>query len=129
MFLNRGSRSVDIVATKKDFISPQIISGVVKLIDFAAIVLISIGAYEVYLTEILNSYEDIGRYLITSASSALFFLIVFQWIGGYQFDRFSFLSWQLPRVVLVWFGPFSFLLTLAFTAKVSSTYSRGWAIS
>jgi Undecaprenyl-phosphate glucose phosphotransferase len=129
LFLNRGSRSVDIVATKKDFISPQIISGVVKLIDFAAIVLISIGAYEVYLTEILNSYEDIGRYLITSASSALFFLIVFQWIGGYQFDRFSFLSWQLPRVVLVWFGSFSFLLTLAFTAKVSSTYSRGWAIS
>jgi polysaccharide biosynthesis protein PslA len=115
---------------RKDFLlSPEIIAGIVKFLDFAAIMLVSALAYVIYQVAYLGDYQDIGRYLVTSASSALLFTIVYQWNGGYRFERLSRLSWQLPRVVLAWFGSCSILLMLAFIAKVSGTYSRAWAIS
>ncbi len=114
---------------RKDFASPEILSGAIKLIDFAAIVLISAGAYAIYLVGYLEDYDDIGRYLVSATSSALLFSIVYQRMGGYRFERLAQLSWQLPRVALAWFGSFSILLALAFVAKVSESYSRGWAIS
>jgi Undecaprenyl-phosphate glucose phosphotransferase len=114
---------------RKDFLTPEIISGAIKLIDFAAILLIAVAAYAVYLVAYLGDYEDIGRYLITAISSALAFSIVFRRLGGYRFENLSQLSWQLPRVALAWFGSFSILLALAFVAKISESYSRGWAIS
>jgi Undecaprenyl-phosphate glucose phosphotransferase len=77
----------------------------------------------------LGDNEYIGRYLITAASSALFFSIVYRRMGGYRFENLTQLNWQLPRVALAWFGSFSILLTLAFVAKITGSYSRGWAIS
>jgi len=119
---------------RKEFLSPEIISGVIKLIDFIAIMLIGAAAHMIYLAGYLenpnySSYEFIGRYLITSAFGAFLFLIIYQRMGGYNFDRLARLSWQLPRLALAWFGCFSILLILAFVAKVSETYSRGWTIS
>jgi Undecaprenyl-phosphate glucose phosphotransferase len=113
---------------RKDFFAPQIISDAIKVADFVAIVLIAAAAYVAYNLEYLNEDLDLGRYLITATSSALLFTIVYQWNGGYRFERLSSLSWQLPRTLLAWFGSFSFLLILAFAAKVSETYSRGWSI-
>jgi Undecaprenyl-phosphate glucose phosphotransferase len=113
---------------RKDFLTPDIIAGAIKLIDFAAIVLIAVAAYAVYLVAYLGSYDYIGRYLISAAASALLFSIVYRRMDGYRFDHLSQLSWQLPRVALAWFGSFSILLVLAFVAKITESYSRGWAI-
>jgi Undecaprenyl-phosphate glucose phosphotransferase len=57
------------------------------------------------------------------------FSIVYRRMDGYRFENLSQLSWQLPRVALTWFGSFSILLVLAFVAKITESYSRGWAIS
>ena len=114
---------------RKNTLSPEIISGAVKLIDFGGILLISTAAYAVYIVGNFQDYEHIGRYLIIATVSALLFSIIYQRMGGYRFDRLSQLSWQLPRIALAWFGSFSILLTLAFIAKVSEVYSRGWTIS
>jgi Undecaprenyl-phosphate glucose phosphotransferase len=112
---------------RKDFLSAKIISDAVRVADFAMIVLLAVLTYVIYDVGYLADYEDLGRYLITATSSALLFSIVYQWNGGYRFERLTFLSWQLPRILLAWFGTFSFLLILAFAAKISNTYSRGWA--
>jgi len=119
---------------RKEFFSSEIISGTIKLIDFTAIMLIGAAAYVVYLAGYLetsnySSYEYIGRYFITSASGAFLFLIIYQRMGGYRFELLARPNWQLPRATLAWFGSFSILLVLAFVAKISESYSRGWTIS
>jgi polysaccharide biosynthesis protein PslA len=114
---------------RKVVLSHEIISGAIRLIDVAAIMLIATAAYAVYLVWYLGDYEDIGRYLVSAGFSAFLFSIVYRRMDGYRFERLSHLNWQLSRVALAWFGSFSFLLSLAFVAKVSESYSRGWAIS
>jgi Undecaprenyl-phosphate glucose phosphotransferase len=112
---------------RNDFLSPEIVSSVVKTADFAVIVFTSFAAYVFYVEIYLADYHDLFRYVATSVLSAFLFVIIYQQIGSYRLAQLSLLSRQLSLVVLAWCGSIAILMVLAFITKASATYSRGWA--
>jgi polysaccharide biosynthesis protein PslA len=113
----------------KEWLAPKIISGLTKLFDFTSIVLVGAAAFIAYLVAYLESEGEFGRYVVTALVGAGVFTAILQRLGGYRFDRLSNVGWQISRVGIAWLGSISILLALAFTAKLSESYSRGWVIS
>ncbi|HLJ19911.1 MAG TPA: exopolysaccharide biosynthesis polyprenyl glycosylphosphotransferase, partial [Stellaceae bacterium] len=107
--------------------SPDVVSGVVQLLDVAAIVLSGLTALGIYLIAIKGESIDYERYWLAVALGALLFPFVNRKAGGYVLQRFTELTWQVGRVALVWAATLSMLTSLAFAAKVAEVYSRGWA--
>jgi Undecaprenyl-phosphate glucose phosphotransferase len=108
-------------------LSPEVVSGVVQLLDVAAISLSGLGALAIYIVAIRGETIDYQRYWLAVALAALLFPFMLRKVGGYVLQRFSHLTWQIGRVALVWASTLSMLTTLAFAAKVAEVYSRGWA--
>lgn len=108
-------------------VSPDVVSGVVQLLDVGAILLGGLGAFSVYLVGIRGEIVDYGRHWLAVALAAFLFPFIYRKAGGYVLRRFSRLTWQTGRIVLIWAGTLSVLTTLAFAAKVTSSYSRAWA--
>lgn len=108
-------------------ISPDVVAGIVQLLDVAAILLSGLGALVLYLVAIRGETIDYERYWLAVALGALLFPFVNRKAGGYVLQRFSQLTWQVGRVALVWAATLSMLTSLAFAAKVAEVYSRGWA--
>jgi Undecaprenyl-phosphate glucose phosphotransferase len=115
---------------RKDYLSPEIISGVIKILDLFAIVAMGAVANLVYEVAYLDiDYaEHFEQYMVTALLGAAFFVTIFQRLGGYRFDYLSRPQWQIPRVLLVWSGAAAILVVLAFIMKESGNYSRGWAV-
>lgn len=114
---------------RMELLSPKIISSLTKLLDVVLIALAGVAAFIAYLVTYLESQGDFGRYTLTALAGALLFAAILQRFGGYRFDRLSSIRWQASRVTIAWFGTIAFMVVIAFVAKISETYSRGWAIS
>ncbi|HVB81207.1 MAG TPA: undecaprenyl-phosphate glucose phosphotransferase [Candidatus Binataceae bacterium] len=114
---------------RKEWLAPEIVSGLTKLLDFVTIVLVGAIAFIAYLVAYLENDDNLGRYMVTALVGAVIFTAILERLDGYRFDRLSNIAWQVPRLAIAWFGSVSVLLVLAFVAKLSETYSRGWAIS
>ncbi|MGH6741603.1 MAG: hypothetical protein ACREDY_21685, partial [Bradyrhizobium sp.] len=108
-------------------VSPNVISGVMQLLDVAAIALSGMIALAVYIVAIRGETVEYERYWFAIALGALLFPFVNRKTGGYVLQRFSQLAWQVGRVALVWAATLSMLMSLAFATKLAEVYSRGWA--
>jgi Undecaprenyl-phosphate glucose phosphotransferase len=108
--------------------SAEVVTGVAKLSDFAAVLLAGMFASHIYLRAFINYVEGKDRYALTATIGAVLFVTGFQQMGGYRLQRLAQLHWQTTRVMLCWTGAVSILLALGFVAKVSASYSRGWAL-
>jgi polysaccharide biosynthesis protein PslA len=115
---------------RKDYLSPEIISGVTKMLDLIAIVAMGAVANGIYEVAILDfDYSlHLERYMVTAFLGAVVFIATIQRLGGYRFNYLSLLPWQISRVLPVWFGAAALLVVFAFLVKISDNYSRGWAI-
>jgi Undecaprenyl-phosphate glucose phosphotransferase len=109
-------------------LSPEIVAGMARVVDFCLVPIASGVAFALYLHATLYSAAVIERYFLTSLLAAALFVAGFQRIGGYALKQLSILHWQLTRVAAVWAIVMAVLLSLAFVGKVSDTYSRGWAL-
>lgn len=115
---------------RREWVAPEVVSGLTKLFDFLAITLAGIAAFASYLLGYLDADpSDWGRYVVTSLVGAAIFTTVLQRLDGYRFARLSSFAAQASRVAIAWSGSVFILLALAFVAKLSETYSRGWAIT
>jgi Undecaprenyl-phosphate glucose phosphotransferase len=110
-------------------ISPQVIAGIVKLLDFSIVLGASIGSLALYQIFPADFSADWEHYAYVGLMGAVLFVVGFQRSSGYDFKRLLQYRWQWQRAVIVWAGSLSILLLLGFIVKLSSLYSRGWALS
>lgn len=110
-------------------ISPEIVVGITKLIDFIIIPVAALAAFAIYIVGVLGNREHYDSYALASLIAAAAFVAGLNRIGAYDFNRLSLLRWQATRGFLVWGGTASLLLGVAFITKISSDYSRGWAVA
>ncbi len=109
-------------------VSPEIVAGVTKLIDFFLVLAAAAVSFCLYLLAIVDSRDEVDRYALTAVLGALLFVVGFQRIRGYEFKKLTQLRWQATRLCAVWGAAVAALLLFAFLAKVSDVYSRGWAL-
>ena len=107
-------------------LSPVLLAGLVRLIEFAATFLTGVGIYAVYVAP---SEGFDGWYTAPIAVGALLVVVIIQLTGGYSIGalRRGFIG--LGRMFLAWTAVFALLATVAFLAKLGDTYSRVWATS
>ncbi len=110
-------------------ISPEVISGLLKILDFSAITFTAFAAFSAYIRTFLGNDEPFDRYALISLISATLFVVGFDRVGGYAFKKLSSWRWQATRGLVIWGISVSSLLLLAFLTKVSSNYSRGWTLT
>jgi Undecaprenyl-phosphate glucose phosphotransferase len=130
--LHPGKRSprLDSGATfRPRTVSPEVISGASKLVDFCLVLAAGAASFAFYLVAVVNDPDGLNRYALSTLLAATLFVIGFQRAGGYRFKMLSNLRWQSTRIALIWGGAVSALLLLAFLTKISDTYSRGWVLS
>src|SRR6266478_1025693 len=108
--------------------SPKVIVGITKIVDFATVLLSAVLAFVIYIVFILND-ERAEPVALTAVLGSTLFVAGFHTLGGYSFKRLSAFRWQASRIALVWAGALAVLLMLAFIAKVSGSYSRGWSLA
>jgi Undecaprenyl-phosphate glucose phosphotransferase len=109
-------------------VSPEIVVGVTKLTDFTIVPVTAYVAYRLYIAGILASPEPFTSYGLASLIAAALFVTGLSRARAYEFGRLADLRWQGTRGFLVWIAAASLLLVLAYITKISSDYSRGWAI-
>jgi Undecaprenyl-phosphate glucose phosphotransferase len=110
-------------------LTPEIVVGIIKAIDFSLVLLAGTAAFAFYLGVALHSAEECERYILTSLFGATLFVAGIQYIGGYTVRQLPMLRWQLTRGAGMWAIVVAVLLFAAFVGKVSETYSRGWTLS
>ncbi|HUN47782.1 MAG TPA: hypothetical protein VMU85_14725, partial [Stellaceae bacterium] len=108
-------------------ISPEVLCGMVQVLDVLAIALGGLLASVIYLVAIRGDEAEYNRYWFAVVVAALIFAVAERKAGGYTLKRLTRLGWQLGRVAIIWGAAVSILSTMAFAAKVAETYSRGWA--
>jgi polysaccharide biosynthesis protein PslA len=110
-------------------ISSEIVIGVTKLIDFSIVLLAGYGAYQLYIIGFLALSDPFTSYGLASLIAAAAFVTGLNRVRAYEFSRLSSLRWQATRGFMVWAATASLLLGVAYITKISSDYSRGWAIA
>jgi Undecaprenyl-phosphate glucose phosphotransferase len=110
-------------------VAPEIVGGTVKVADFCLILMAAAAAFVGYLPGEIRNVVGVDRYGLTAVFGATLFVFGFQRIRGYELKRLGKMRWQATRVAVVWVAAVAALLLLAFVAKVSGTYSRGWSLS
>ncbi len=109
-------------------ISPEIVVGLIKLADFGIVLLAAISAFTFYNIGYLGEHTPYDNYALVSLIAAIFYVTAMDRVRLYEFARLSSFRWQAIRGFLVWGATASLLLLVAFITKISSDYSRGWAI-
>jgi Undecaprenyl-phosphate glucose phosphotransferase len=103
--------------------SPAIVSGVVRFIEFALVVLSGVVVHQSYLAE---TFLIDRHYLLATLGTAAVAIVVFQGLGVYSVAAFrSFFIYAL-RIVVGWSLVFLLLLTAVFFAKLGQEFSRVW---
>ena len=110
-------------------ISPEIVTGITKLVDFVVVVAAALGAFGLYIVGVLGDHDSYDSYALASLIAATIFVTGLNRIDAYDFRHLSSLRWQATRGFLVWGATASLLLGVAFVTKISSDFSRGWAIA
>jgi Undecaprenyl-phosphate glucose phosphotransferase len=110
-------------------ISPEIVAGIIKFFDFCIVPLAAWAAYEFYIVGVLALTDPFNAYALASLIAAATFITGMNRARAYDFSRLSSLGWQASRGLLVWAATASLLLGVAFITKISSDFSRGWAIA
>jgi Undecaprenyl-phosphate glucose phosphotransferase len=110
-------------------ISSEIVIGVMKLIDFSIVLLAGYSAYHVYIIGFLALNDPFTSYGLASLIAAAAFVTGLNRMRAYDFSRLSLFRWQATRGFMVWIATASLLLAVAYITKISSDYSRGWAIA
>ncbi len=119
------SERASLVASRfsADAISPSMISGVIRLFEFLAIVAIGVGVYfwHVYPVDgFMNSY------IFASIAGAILAMVFLQAADAYQIGALRTNITQIGKVFAAWTMVFALFALLAFFARVGIDYSRIW---
>ncbi len=104
-------------------ISPVLVTGFARLIEFAAILLAGVAVYVAYVVP----SEGVSRwYAAPLIAGSLLAVFLIQLVDGYSIVAFRRGALQLGRVFLAWTLVFALFAVVAFLAKVGNSYSRVW---
>lgn len=112
---------------KLSHISPTVLSGTIRVFEFAMVFVISLVIAAVYVPD-LKPQESV-LYVIASAMGGLFTIGTFQAFRLYRVSIFSNIPRQLPGLALAWVLVFGFLAATAFMFKLGPSFSRVWFLS
>ena len=107
-------------------ISPIVLAGIVRIGEFALIVLVGLLLYGLYLPPIEGLH---WRYLIASVAIATLSTLAFQIADIYQVQAFRGLEKQYMRMASAWSVVFLIAIGASFFAKAGEMYSRVWLSS
>ena len=107
-------------------LSPALLAGLVRLIEFAMTFIAGVGIYALYVAASEGFH---GWYLAPIAAGAALTVILIQSTGGYAIGALRRGFVGLGRVFLAWTAVFAMFAIVAFLAKIGDNYSRVWATS
>jgi Undecaprenyl-phosphate glucose phosphotransferase len=105
-------------------ISPVVLAGVVRLIEFAIIVIVGAAVYG-YAVYPIEGFDL--RYVVADMAVASAAIIAFQTFDIYTTAAFRTHVHQLSRLALAWTIVFLIAIAFAFFIKFEDTFSRSWA--
>ena len=108
-------------------ISPRVVAGLVRLIEFAAVAGLGLFIKHVYIGPMQAPGEL--YYLIAVVLAAAATSLVFQAADLYNIPAFHTLWWQSSRIWLGWTTAFALLVASLFFTKVGPEFSRVWLIA
>jgi len=125
------SRSTELNALAKqvaeqfaaDAVSPNLISGWLRLFEFFGILAIGMGLFAGYVLPEGNWH---GAYLIACTSGSFLTICFIQAVDGYQISTLRNLFSQTSKVVTGYSFSLIFLLLIAFFMKNTQEFSRAW---
>ncbi len=104
-------------------LSPIVLAGTVRLVEFAEIVLVGTAAYGVYLLP-NEGFEP--RYIAATFGVAVLSLLAFQIADIYQVQAFRGHEKQYMRLASAWSLVFLVVIGASFFAKAGEMFSRVW---
>ena len=108
-------------------VTAEVLAAALATADFVFIIAAASGACWVYFNLAGMAAPPRAHFFLTSLLAAVLFVATFERIGGYQLKRLRLLRWQLIHTLIIWCVTIAILLSVAYTAKTSDAYSRGWA--
>jgi exopolysaccharide biosynthesis polyprenyl glycosylphosphotransferase len=104
-------------------ISPVVLTGMVRVIDFVMILLVGVAVHAFWVSPIAgwNSVDLLAELAVPSVA-----VVFFQTLGIYSVAAFRSHVHQLARVAGAWTLVFLTILALSFFAKHQNIYSRVW---
>ncbi|HVG51594.1 MAG TPA: undecaprenyl-phosphate glucose phosphotransferase [Xanthobacteraceae bacterium] len=105
--------------------SPVIIAGVVRIAEFAAILLLGMLLYKLRVDPEASPFQ----YAVATLGIAASAVVVFQTLNLYTIAAFRVQGQQLARIATAWTAIFLIGFAIAFFAKFETAYSRVWAVS
>jgi len=103
-------------------ISPIVLAGFVRIVEFALVVLVGIAMYAAYLPV----DENIWRYLVAIVVIATLSTLAFQTADIYQVQAFRGYEKQYMRLASAWSVVFLIVIGASFFAKAGDLFSRVW---
>ncbi len=112
-------------------ISPIVVTGAVRLIEFAIVCYLGYGIFQAYLggPSAFPGLTGFALYGVAILMTGGVFTLTFQAFQLYDVSVFAGIWRQVPRVGAAWTLVFAFLLALAFFLKLGAEYSRLWVVA
>ncbi|MEM7172228.1 MAG: undecaprenyl-phosphate glucose phosphotransferase [Pseudomonadota bacterium] len=114
-------------STYVKLISPTYVSGLLRIADLISIGAVGVGIYLFYVYSHFGEFSS--RYAAAIIAGTFLAGMIFQWFSIYKHEHIFSRRFPIDRLLSAWAIAFSILLAIAFTLKVSSFYSRVWAVS
>lgn len=106
---------------RRDTMSPIMVSGVLRMVEFALLFLSGLGLY-LYLVGFFNYLA--WQYPLTIAAASFLAVVLLDVADSYQISALMRPIVNLGRVLLGWAGTFALMALTAFIMKISEDYSR-----
>ncbi len=129
--LEAGDTTRALVATRTAAprgLSRKVLEDVVRLVDALVIVAIAAAVFWVYPVVHLKLAAEWERFAAATLVGLFIAQAVFSRLGLYDFRRLHQRWNPIPRIFLAWTITLLCLVLLAFLAKISEDYSRGWLV-
>lgn len=112
-------------------ISPRVVTGSARLIEFLLIALLGYGLHLGYINEAHSLSLQFGHvlYLAASACSAALAVLCFQAFQLYDIVNLSNVLRQVARITAAWALLFALLLAVVFFSKLGQEFSRVWMVA
>ncbi|NMG41280.1 undecaprenyl-phosphate glucose phosphotransferase [Chelativorans sp. ZYF759] len=108
---------------RRDTMSPVMVSGTLRLAEFALLVLAGIGVSLWYVgAPVAISLQ----YLVTILSGGAIAVILLELSDGYRMSFLRRPGAKLGRLTLIWAGTLALIALAAFFLRISEDYSRVW---
>jgi Undecaprenyl-phosphate glucose phosphotransferase len=107
---------------RRDTMSPVMVSGVLRLIEFGLMVFAGVAAYAFHF----GFLSFAPQYAAVTLSGSLLAVVLLEFGDAYQMSTLRRPLAHATRLVIVWAGTFALLALAGFLLKASQEFSRAW---